>query len=85
MIFKKQSPNGHTFLISVNVPKEDADKLIEENLNNPKNKGWYSFELVNDEVVVGNNLWNDLGLNKYPSTKSEEQNETSKPKRNRRR
>ena len=63
--FKKEAPNGHFYLISVMVPKKDADKLI-KNIEHKKG-GWYKFDVKdNGDVIVGNNLWTDLDLNKYP-------------------
>jgi len=66
-MFKKEAPNGHFYLTIRMVPKKDAEKLI-KNTKHEKG-GWYKFEAKGDVVIVGNNLWNDLDLNKYPEVK----------------
>lgn len=58
---RKLAPNCHVFLSSITISDDKAKKIIQTAKKNHK-RDWYTFEVRGDEIIVGYNLWNDLGL-----------------------
>ena len=62
--FKKEAPNGHFYLATIELKSAVANKIIKS--TKPEKSGYYTFKQDSKgNWVVGNNLWIDLGLDQY--------------------